>query len=200
MEESVSKVVDELHEALGRDVGYYAPMGQRGPVIHTVVDYEPIIVPPDYRYDELSVVCHDDGQLYTLENVVCEARALCRYDDAELCSSIADACAGKFERTGDDPSNFCWDGRDKPASEVLDRYEFESVVGVLNDAIDDCYEAVGVAYEAVVDRNAQFLTHEEAAEYLATGNYSRRAHTYCCHIPDGSLLARLLEAVGPVHH
>jgi hypothetical protein len=206
MKKSVSKAVDRIHKALKKDVKYYAPMGQRGPVIHTIVDYESIIVPLDYEHDELAVFCHDDCELRTLDDAI-EILRDGGYtdDDAELCEDIADACSGKFERTGDYPNEFRWGDEGKSASEALRRYEFENVVDVLNSicgygSTDDGYETVGVLYEPVVDRSAQFLTHAEAERHLRLGSYSKRAHTYCCHIPDDSLLAQLLEAVGPVHH
>ena len=207
MKKSVSKAVDRIHKALKKDVKYYAPMRQRGPVIHTIVDYEPVIVPLGYDHDELAVVCHDDCKLYTLDRAI-ELLRDGGYtdDDAALCKEIADACSGKFKCTGDDPSDFRWDdlGLGLAASDVLSRYEFENVVDALNSICgydnDDGYEAVGLLYKPVVDRSAQFLTHAEAERHLRLGSYSKRAHTYCCHIPDGSLLAQLLEAVGPVHH
>lgn len=214
MKKSVSKAVDRIHKALKKDVRYYAPMGQRGPVIHTIVDYEPIIVPLDYDHDELAVFCHDDCELRTLDYAIellrdvdadlCEDIDDAEANDVKLCKKIADACSGKFERTGYDPDAFRWGDEGKSASEALSRYEFERIVGVLNDEYNynstDCYEAVGLLYEPVVDRSAQFLTHAEAERRLRLGSYSKRAHTYCCHIPDDSLLAQLLEAVGPVHH
>lgn len=214
MDEGIDGVIDDMREALVRDTEYYGGMGQRGPVIHTIVDYEPIIVPLDYEHDELAVFCNDDCELRTLDYAIellrdvdtdlCEDIDDAEANDVKLCKKIADACSGKFERTGYDPDAFRWGDEGKSASEALSRYEFERVVGVLNDEYNynstDCYEAVGLLYEPVVDRSAQFLTHAEAERHLRLGSYSKRAHTYCCHIPDDSLLARLLEAVGPVHH
>ncbi len=198
------QVVSDLHAALEEDVRYYAPMGQRGPVIHSIVDYEPIIVPVEFDHDELGIISDDDWGLHSLDEMCEWAISSLDANDEDLvafCERIENA-SGSFSWSGNNEDGvlFDWDGGAN-IDRVLPAYDYSRVVDVLRDAFPcDELTVVGVRYVPVVDRGAQFLTHAEAKAWLQNGNYSPRAHTYCCHIPDGSLLARLLEAVGPVHH
>lgn len=189
-------IVREIRTALTEDVNYYGKMGQRGPVIHTIVDYETIVVSKDTDYDIIRAYDEDTCELYELSDAIATIRdELDDIDqDIRLCEKITSIYPG-FSRTGDNPWEHTIENPDTIGSD-----RFEQIIDALNDANYGELSAMYMRLVPVVDRNAQFLTHAEAAKYLASGSYSQRAHTYCCHIPDDSLLARLLEAIGPVHH